>query len=138
MMIRPPGDLYAAIEIVGRLLHGSDFIARFADEIGCEPTESALRAWAATPFDDDALIQIDQWIVQRLTERLDEIDEAIGAFVGRAADLRNAQLRRIELIELANPLPPDFGDDEPAASIEELIAGHPCEEFLRQVFEEKK
>jgi len=40
MMIRPPGDLYAAIEIAGRLLHGSDFIARFADEIGCEPTEA--------------------------------------------------------------------------------------------------
>lgn len=137
-MIRPPGDLYAAIEIAGRLWQGSDFIARFAEEIGCDPTESALRAWAAAPFDADALIQIDQWIVQRLTEKLDEIDEAIAAFAGRAADLRNAQLRRLELIELANPLPPDFDGDELTASIEEIIAGHPCEEFLRSIFEEEK
>lgn len=137
-MIRPPGDLYASIALAGRLLHGSDYIARFAEEIGCDPNEASLRAWAASPFNDDDLIQIDRWIVQRLTEKLDEIDEAIAAFAGRAADLRNAQLRRIELIELANPLPPDFGDDEPAASIDELISGHPCEEFLRQVFEEEK
>lgn len=137
MMIRPPSDLYAAIEIAGRLLYGGDYIARFAEEIGCEPTETAVRAWAAADFDEAALIAIDEWIVRRLAERLDEIHDAIGAFGGRVDDRRHAQLRRIELIEISNPTVPDFGDDEPLPSIEETIAGHPCADALRAVFSEE-
>jgi hypothetical protein len=76
MMIRPPSDLYAAISIAGALLYGGDFIARFAEEIGCEPTETAVRAWAPADFDEVQLIAIDEWIVRRLAERLDEIHDA--------------------------------------------------------------
>lgn len=136
MMIRPPSDLYAAISIAGRLLYGGDYIERLAAEIGCEPTEDAVRAWAAQDFTDGYLIAIDEWIVRRLAERLDEIHDAIAAFGGRVDDRRNEQLRRLELIEISNPTVPDFCD-EPLPSIEETIAGHPCADALREIFAEE-